>query len=737
MATKYLVQHRRGTAAQWAEQDTLIPREGEIVIEIDEVNSLHKLKIGDGIHTYDELAYLQAGDEIVTQVLAEVKPRVVTVSLAETWNSDVEGKYSQVLTLDGITKNSRLDLQPSADMLAEFKQLGLVFVTENKGGTITVYSVGNMPLKSYTMQATIVETECDAQDTGVVGIPVGTPVAQSDWAQTDETKADFIKNKPKNPQFGANVQIIGGENETDTSRVEVNRKLENYSASSRKFAAYDYNSFFTTDKLVDGKPLRVCTNVWTELQLDAYSNQNVASDLIVEDYNANADKYYDDGDSIRRNINIHYPLKDGQVAIIERGGILRAYNFEGDNVNTGALNTGWVIFGNDGGTQATYNRLYSEWWKLNKLTSIEAPQAEATFKKVIAGETRTDWLIFKNDEATMGAPNRMFNDSWQLSKVSEIKAAAADTWFKNVHSQAFYAPWLVFDNDGGTAETYNRLYNEWWKLNKLKTIEAPHATVEFFQVKAPAADFTNLDAVDLDVTNLDATNVHAYMVVPDIIRFDNDGYTEESYNRMRGDGWYLTKLQKISAPIADASFKSVKVEEVVQSQKPLKIKTGDETFYPQMIKKCTRTTRPTEAIAGELWYEEDTGRTIRRNKDNNGWIDMMGNPIVACPMYFDFQTVVDSAAYGSAMYALTVNGETVHLTPPSGASSYQHDFEDVWSATLTMYDFSGASEDMLPLVEGQRVFSTDDYVMHPGATIDLLSAFKRGGAIHITNKVPN
>ena len=192
---KYLVQHRRGTTAQWADKNTIIPLEGEIVIEIDEVNSLHKLKIGDGVHTYAELAYLQAGDEIVSQVLTEAKPRVVTVELTQGWTS-IDGKYSQTLTLDNITAHSRLDLQPSADMLAEFQNLNLVFVTENKNGVITVYSVGDVPLKSYIMQATIVETELVAECEEIVGAPVGTPTTKANWTQTDETKSDYIKNKP-------------------------------------------------------------------------------------------------------------------------------------------------------------------------------------------------------------------------------------------------------------------------------------------------------------------------------------------------------------------------------------------------------------------------------------------------------------------------------------------------------------------------------------------------------------
>lgn len=166
---KFLVQHRRGSAAQWGQENVPIPKEGEIVIELDEVKHLHKLKIGDGNTPYAELAYLQAGDEIVTQVL----PRVVTVELTTNWVSEGEGKYSQAIQIDDITECSRLDLQPDADMLAEFQKLNLVFVTENKNKAITVYSVGDKPLKAYTMQATIVETKAEADK--IVGIPVGTP----------------------------------------------------------------------------------------------------------------------------------------------------------------------------------------------------------------------------------------------------------------------------------------------------------------------------------------------------------------------------------------------------------------------------------------------------------------------------------------------------------------------------------------------------------------------------------
>lgn len=193
MTTRYLVQHRRGTSAQWAEKNTIIPKAGEIVIEIDEVNSLHKLKIGDGVHPYSELSYLQAGDEIITQVFAKTLPRVVTVELTRDWVLDADGRYKQILPLDNITKYSRLDLQPDIYMLDEFRSLNLVFTTENINGVIVVYSIGNMPSTSYMMQATIIETETEEYCDKVVGIPVNFPPKASDQGTSFVVEYDAVQ----------------------------------------------------------------------------------------------------------------------------------------------------------------------------------------------------------------------------------------------------------------------------------------------------------------------------------------------------------------------------------------------------------------------------------------------------------------------------------------------------------------------------------------------------------------
>ena len=76
--------------------------------------------------------------------------------LASKWIGD-SVKYSQVVNVDGATENSQVDLTPTADQLADFYEKDLAFVTENDGGTVTVYAIGEKPSDDYTIQATITE----------------------------------------------------------------------------------------------------------------------------------------------------------------------------------------------------------------------------------------------------------------------------------------------------------------------------------------------------------------------------------------------------------------------------------------------------------------------------------------------------------------------------------------------------------------------------------------------------
>ena len=88
---------------------------------------------------------------------AAAPSRIVNVTLtASKWNG-ADSLYSQVVTIDGITEYSKVDLLPSVEQLAIFHNKDVTFVTENEDGVVTVYAIGDKPTQNYTMQAQITE----------------------------------------------------------------------------------------------------------------------------------------------------------------------------------------------------------------------------------------------------------------------------------------------------------------------------------------------------------------------------------------------------------------------------------------------------------------------------------------------------------------------------------------------------------------------------------------------------
>ena len=65
--------------------------------------------------------------------------------------------HSQVVDIEGVTEYSQVDLTPSVEQLVVFYDKDLAFVTENDGGIVTVYAIGQRPANDYTIQVTITE----------------------------------------------------------------------------------------------------------------------------------------------------------------------------------------------------------------------------------------------------------------------------------------------------------------------------------------------------------------------------------------------------------------------------------------------------------------------------------------------------------------------------------------------------------------------------------------------------
>ena len=84
--------------------------------------------------------------------------RLTSVTIrASAWQTTAENLHSQVVTIDGVTPYSKVDLLPSVEQLAIFHNKDVAFVTENEGGVVTVYAIGDRPNLDYTMQAQITE----------------------------------------------------------------------------------------------------------------------------------------------------------------------------------------------------------------------------------------------------------------------------------------------------------------------------------------------------------------------------------------------------------------------------------------------------------------------------------------------------------------------------------------------------------------------------------------------------
>lgn len=136
--------------------------------ELIQGKSAYEIAVAHGFDGTEEewLASLKAvlteadKQEIVDEVLREIQVAPAKISyvtiFAKKWVGTTS-PYSQVVAVEGVTENSQVDLTPSVEQLSIFHHKDLAFVTENEGGVVTVYAVGQKPENDYTIQVTITE----------------------------------------------------------------------------------------------------------------------------------------------------------------------------------------------------------------------------------------------------------------------------------------------------------------------------------------------------------------------------------------------------------------------------------------------------------------------------------------------------------------------------------------------------------------------------------------------------
>lgn len=140
---KYIVTHRRGTSKQWAETKTKL-YEGEIGIEYsDDEQSEARILIGTK----------NGRNALPFQPVSKI--RMISLP-SDKWVGDIS-PFSQEVIIKGITQNSKVDLQPTAELLAYLSDEEITLTTSNSDGFIQVHAINNKPSIDITIQCVITE----------------------------------------------------------------------------------------------------------------------------------------------------------------------------------------------------------------------------------------------------------------------------------------------------------------------------------------------------------------------------------------------------------------------------------------------------------------------------------------------------------------------------------------------------------------------------------------------------
>jgi len=140
----YIIKHRRKTTSEWDAVSRSILHEGEFAIEYNDDYTMARILIG-GKNGVDALQFNPVS-----------KIRSISLPVAS-WVEE-NGTWLQVVKIDGVTSNSKIDLQPNKELLAYLIDEEISLVAENNQGIVSIYALGYQPDRDIEIQVTIVET---------------------------------------------------------------------------------------------------------------------------------------------------------------------------------------------------------------------------------------------------------------------------------------------------------------------------------------------------------------------------------------------------------------------------------------------------------------------------------------------------------------------------------------------------------------------------------------------------
>ena len=83
--------------------------------------------------------------------------KVVEILLPVSGWKNANSPYFQTVSVEGVSINSKVDLQLTPEQIASVFSAGFGLTAVNDSGTVTVYAIGNKPQSDITIHATITE----------------------------------------------------------------------------------------------------------------------------------------------------------------------------------------------------------------------------------------------------------------------------------------------------------------------------------------------------------------------------------------------------------------------------------------------------------------------------------------------------------------------------------------------------------------------------------------------------
>lgn len=85
--------------------------------------------------------------------------KLVDITLPAAQWKGASSPFSMLISVEGISLRSRVDLFPSIDILEKLRLTGTGLCAENNDGAITLYALGGKPQEDITVQAAITEVK--------------------------------------------------------------------------------------------------------------------------------------------------------------------------------------------------------------------------------------------------------------------------------------------------------------------------------------------------------------------------------------------------------------------------------------------------------------------------------------------------------------------------------------------------------------------------------------------------